>query len=229
MLTGEVIADPMDVLSGFGGHSLMNSLLAGLQGLQILGIGLIMCSDNGQVLEANRAAQEILSRRDGIATDPDNVIYCTSDETSRIVHRSIRRTANSGPFNNSAGNDVILVPKRQSRKHPLILSIRPTTANLITDGAASIAMILIVDTAEHCKATHEDLYGLYRFTKAETAVANILMDGRSLKDCCDELSRSYSTTRTHLKNMFRKTRVRHQSQLVSLLLRSIGLIRLERA
>jgi DNA-binding CsgD family transcriptional regulator len=88
-----------------------------------------------------------------------------------------------------------------------------------------VVLILILDPSVHTGASHRDLHELYRFTVAETELANFLMTGKSLRDCSHELGISYSTARTHLDNVFKKTGVRHQAHLVSLLLRSIGLLR----
>ena len=52
------------------------------------------------------------------------------------------------------------------------------------------------------------------------------MDGLSLGDCCRRLDILPSTARTRLKCIFKKTGVHRQSALVSLLLRTIGLVRL---
>jgi hypothetical protein len=52
------------------------------------------------------------------------------------------------------------------------------------------------------------------------------MNGKSLDDTCYRLGMGYSTARTHLRRMFKKTRARRQSEMISVLLKTIGLIRL---
>jgi hypothetical protein len=51
----------------------------------------------------------------------------------------------------------------------------------------------------------------------------LLMQGDELEECCRELAIRRSTGCTHLKRLFKKTGVHRQSQLVTLLLKSIGL------
>jgi DNA-binding CsgD family transcriptional regulator len=88
------------------------------------------------------------------------------------------------------------------------------------------ALILILDPALRSRATHSDLYNLYHLTATETALANRLMDGRSVVNCSRELGISRFTAKSHLDSIFKKTGVSRQRQLVRLLLRSIGVIRL---
>src|SRR5207302_4654814 len=57
-----------------------------------------------------------------------------------------------------------------------------------------------------------------------TRLANLLMQGTSLEYCCAELGIRRPTACSHLRQLFKKTHVQRQSQLVSLLLKSIGLM-----
>jgi DNA-binding CsgD family transcriptional regulator len=49
------------------------------------------------------------------------------------------------------------------------------------------------------------------------------MEGVALDDCCTQLGIRRTTARMHLRNIFAKTGVRRQGELVALLLKSIGL------
>jgi DNA-binding CsgD family transcriptional regulator len=49
------------------------------------------------------------------------------------------------------------------------------------------------------------------------------MEGWALEECCEELGIRRTTAKMHLRNIFAKTNVRRQGELVSLLLKSIGL------
>jgi DNA-binding CsgD family transcriptional regulator len=58
----------------------------------------------------------------------------------------------------------------------------------------------------------------------EACLANLLMQGKALDECCSLLGIRRSTARTHLQHLFEKVGVQRQSELVSLLLKSIGLV-----
>jgi DNA-binding CsgD family transcriptional regulator len=59
-------------------------------------------------------------------------------------------------------------------------------------------------------------------------MANLLMEGRTLDECCQQLAIRRSTGRTHVQHLFEKVGVQRQSELVSVLWKSIGLIRTNR-
>ena len=50
------------------------------------------------------------------------------------------------------------------------------------------------------------------------------MEGKALDECCKLLNIRRSTARTHLQHLFEKVGVQRQSELVSVLLKSIGLV-----
>jgi DNA-binding CsgD family transcriptional regulator len=82
---------------------------------------------------------------------------------------------------------------------------------------------MIVDSGIPANTVEEELRQLYRLTPMETRLAMGLVEGNSLDHCCHELGIRRSTGRMHVRNLFVKTGVRRQAELVSLLLRSIGL------
>jgi DNA-binding CsgD family transcriptional regulator len=73
--------------------------------------------------------------------------------------------------------------------------------------------------------TEVSLRELFRFTSCEARLANLLMEGKTVDDCCNHLDIRPSTVRMHLANLFAKTGVQRQGQLVSLLWKSVGMVR----
>jgi len=53
------------------------------------------------------------------------------------------------------------------------------------------------------------------------------MEGHALDNCCEQLDIRLSTARMHVANMFAKAGVQRQGQLISLLLKSVGLVRVK--
>jgi DNA-binding CsgD family transcriptional regulator len=200
------------------------ALLAGLEGLDLLGIGWLICTDSCLVLTASRVAWEVLHEDDGLVVGPNWLIGCASQESTQLLHQAVQRVGRASS-SERPDTGVTVQVRRRSGKRPLIVSVRSLRTRLRRDARRRVVLLLIVDPAVPIRTSLGDLYDLYRFTAAETELANLLMSGRSLMDCSRELGVSHSTVRSHLGRMFRKTRVRHQSQLVGLLLRSIGLIR----
>jgi DNA-binding CsgD family transcriptional regulator len=215
------IADASDDVCSSG---VARALVAGLEGLDLLGIGWLICTDSCLVLTASRVAWEVLHEDDGLVVGPKCMICCASQESTQLLHEAVQRVGRV-PSSERPESGVTVQVRRRSGKRPLIVSVRSLRTRLRRDARRRVVLLLIVDPAVPISTSLGDLHDLYRFTAAETELANLLMSGRSLMDCSRELGVSHSTVRSHLGRMFRKTRVRHQSQLVGLLLRSIGLIR----
>jgi DNA-binding CsgD family transcriptional regulator len=70
----------------------------------------------------------------------------------------------------------------------------------------------------------EGLRQLYGLTPSEARLANLMMEGNPLDACCKELQIRPSTARMHLSNLFAKTGVQRQGQLIALLVRSLGIL-----
>ena len=85
---------------------------------------------------------------------------------------------------------------------------------------ARAALLLLPDPGSPVEAAESDLRELYGLTSSEARLANLLMEGKTLNECCDELHICRSSGRTHLQHLFGKVGVQRQSELVFLLLKS---------
>lgn len=196
--------------------------LLSLEVLDLLSIGLVVCNAAGQLLVANRSAEEILRTRDGLELDSDGALCAI-----RACGQSSALAGKAGSRGELGAGDAAFTIQRASGKRALTVVVRsikdePTTG----DCALPAALVLILDSTLSVKTTESELHQLYGLTATEARLANLLTEGKALQDCCRELGISRSTACTHLRRLFKKTRVRRQSELVSLLLKSIGLARL---
>lgn len=198
-------------------------LTAGFEALDLLNIGLVVCGAAGQLLVANDTAQEVLQGRDGLELDSEGVLSATHDHNGSLgeVLRQVAKTAQTG----EAGSlDGAFAVRRPSGKRALTLFVRAVSGAAENPGAhAAAVLVMILDAALPVEATEAELRQLYGFTATEAQLANLMMEGMALEDCCRELGIRRTTVRMHLRNIFAKTGVRRQGELVSLLLKSIGL------
>jgi len=89
------------------------------------------------------------------------------------------------------------------------------------------ALVFVLDPDLPVQATESRLRQLYGFTSSEARLARLLMEGNALDDCCEPLKIRASTARRHLANMFAKAGVQHQGRLICLLLKSVGIVRVQ--
>jgi DNA-binding CsgD family transcriptional regulator len=97
-------------------------------------------------------------------------------------------------------------------------------AALEADPLAPATLLFILDPEISVGTVEAELRQLYGLTSMEACLANLLMGGKALDECCEILDIRRSTARTHLQHLFEKVGVQRQSELVSLLLKSIGLV-----
>ena len=197
-------------------------LSAVFQALDLLNIGLVVCNADGKMLVANQTAELILHKRDGLELNSEGVLSATNNDPDAVV-QLIRQVAASRSEENEPRDGAFAV-RRPCGKRSLTLFIRAVKASAgpAADNEAA-ALVMVLDSGLPVEATEAELRQLYGLTSTEAQLANLLMEGLALEDCGDELGIRRTTVRMHLRNIFAKTGVRRQGELVALLLKSIGL------
>jgi DNA-binding CsgD family transcriptional regulator len=200
----------------------LHLLMAGFEALDLVNVGLLVTNMGGQLLLANHTAEQILATRDGLEVTAGETVR-TSLKSSPALNLLVEAASKAQP---SEFGDAILAIRRPSGKRPFTLVIRPVqAASAATDPATPTTLIFILDPEFPVETAEEELRQLYGLTSTEACLANLLMEGKTLDDCCEILGIRRSTARTHLQHVFEKVGVQRQSELVSLLLKSIGLVR----
>jgi DNA-binding NarL/FixJ family response regulator len=191
---------------------------AGLEALDYLGIGWIVCTVSGLILVSNRTANNIVNGRDGLRLNSHGALSTTEGGNEAFV-QILRRAAEGALHNNCANRSATVLVRRASGKPPLTLFVSSTSQT----SAPPLALVMILDPSLRFRTTEADLYQLYGLSTTESRLALLLMEGCALEDCCFRLGISSSTGRAYVRRIFRKTSVHSQNQLVSVLVRSIGL------
>jgi len=196
-------------------------LTTGLNALAQLHIGLVLCCATGKVIASNAVAEDLLAARDGLELSPEGFLSTTEGNDPPIVE--VVRQAASGSSRFTKGTAVLALRRAQG-KRPLSIFVR-ARQNLPRQTAISngTVLIIILDSALSVAFIEPELRQLYSLTSSEARLANLLMEGKALEDCCKEMAICRSTGRTHLRRVFKKAGVHRQSELVALLLKSIGL------
>jgi DNA-binding CsgD family transcriptional regulator len=202
-------------------------LMAGFEALDLLNIGLAVTSATGLLLMANGAAEQILLSRDGLELS-DEGMFGVMKGCGRSLAPMLQRAAqfSSTTAANKSENAVVAVHRPSGKRAYTLLvrSVRPLRQEQDA-GALSCALVFILDPQVPVEAAESELRQLFDVTSTEARLANLLMEGRTLDECCELLKIRRSTGRTHLQHLFEKVGVQRQSELVSVLLKSIGLLR----
>ena len=201
-------------------------LSAGLDALSQLQIALLLCDGVGRVIGANYVAERILERRDGLELNPDGIL-CATQEGEPAIAALVQEVAEAARTGRLPETATVVALGRGAGRRPLSTFLRPSHTALkkpkVTKGTV---LVIVLDSELPVEVAVVELRQLYGFTSTEARLANLLMEGKALAACCDQLGIRRSTACTHLRRLFNKTGVHRQSELVALLLKSIGLARL---
>lgn len=189
-------------------------LVAAFEALSKLRIGIILCSASGQVINFNPVAEQIVASRDGLAISADGFLCGTAKDEPRITDLLQEAPRTGEVLNRRSALSI----QRGPHRRPLLVFV-----SAVCWGNPGTILLIVLDSARAVAEIEPQLRHLFGFTSAEARLANLLLDGKSLEDCCRQLGVQRSTGCTHLRRLFKKTGVRRQSELVALLLKSIGL------
>jgi DNA-binding CsgD family transcriptional regulator len=203
-----------------------NILAAGLEALEMLNIGVAVTNSARRVLFANQTAEQILLSRDGLEVSDQGVLQPISKWSNPSLPRVMQLASQAPQLDVSETKDAILAIRRPSGKRPFTLLVRSLKTKTSSSDLTSPSVLVFVwdpELPEH--DTEVGLRELFGLTSCEARLANLLMKGKSVDDCCTHLEIRPSTVRMHLANLFAKTGVQRQGQLVSLLWKSVGMVR----
>jgi DNA-binding CsgD family transcriptional regulator len=186
---------------------------ASLDALEQLDRAVLLLDAAGSVVNANRAAADILARRDGLTLDHQELHAATPHETS-LLRRAITdagRTSAGAGF--GSGGTIMLA--RPSGRRPLAVVVAPVAASRVFLKSRSVtAMVFISDPESPSLPTEDALQTLLGLTPAEARLTHLLAQGLRLTQAAERLDVRTETLRTRLKDIFAKTNTHRQSELV---------------
>jgi len=171
-----------------------------------------LLTEHGQIFHLNAAARELLRKEDGLIER--NNVLCAAMGTMRKRFAAFLQQASwcGGAF---AGFPTAkpLAMERPSGRRALQLLASPVSG----PGIATV-LLLATDPEEPVILRDDALREHYRFTAAETEVANGLLTGYSLDEIAALRKVKIGTIRDQIKSMLSKTGTSRQMEMVKLLL-----------
>ena len=162
----------------------------------------------------NRAAQQLLGRRDGLSIDM-NLLNASTSRLTQMLHALVARaTATSGQAR--GGAMALLRPSGRRALNAFVARLPGESSWPCVPDGAHAALILITDDERKAMASEDVLMSLYGLTRAEARIAGRLGRGEALAAVADSLGVLASTARTHLHHAFAKTATQRQSELARL-------------
>jgi len=184
---------------------------------------IVVTGPDGKVRFANRAADQLLSRGDGIDVTRGRIRASRSHDTEPLLSL-IENAAETSVGGAAMAVDAISIPSAKGGRPLAIVAepLSPAHGGRLGHEAERGAILFISDS-EACNRPSADRLGtVYGLTPAEGRVASLSVAGDSVASVADQLGVSLNTAKYHLKTVFEKVGVSRQSQLVRRALADVG-------
>jgi DNA-binding CsgD family transcriptional regulator/PAS domain-containing protein len=188
--------------------------------LDLLSTALIFLDDKGDILLMNRRAGDLLRRKDGLRLEHGKLIANLSSESAALVS-TIAKAAQTGNGKGFRAGGTTLITREKRR--PLSVTVAPLPSTTIALEKRPAAVLFISDPDQSSEVPVDLLQRSYGLTAAEARLAVLLAEGRGLNEAAELSGVTHNTAKTQLKNVFAKTQVQRQGELIRLLLLSFPL------
>src|SRR5215469_523337 len=146
-------------------------MLAGLNALDVVDVGVVVADGLGRLLLANQVARQILDARDGIAVSSSGILEVVAASGCRPLRIPKERA--------SSKNGAMEAVLRRSGRRPLTILVRSLNTDKTNWKPVEPAfLIFMLDPERPVEATEAALRQLYKFTATEARLAKLLMSGR---------------------------------------------------
>jgi DNA-binding CsgD family transcriptional regulator len=186
-------------------------------GLELIGRGAVLADVDASACLANRIALQLLRSGNGLAL-VSGVLVADRASDTRMLAALLREAIVLG----EEPKDSPLRIPRKNGLSDLIVHIAPGPALKVSPARDGRTALMTITDPEQCvRVNEQDLTRLYGLTRGEAALANLILQGKSVDDAAGELFISAHTARTHLKRIFLKTDTHRQPELVVRLLSAV--------
>jgi DNA-binding CsgD family transcriptional regulator/PAS domain-containing protein len=185
-----------------------------------LPFGVVLVDQDLRVLECNNAAEQLLDRADGLLIRQNGVLSARSQQHAAQLSKAVAGLCLSGALTLPVNGTDLLLRSPLEDGPVLALSIGPGTeaGRAVHPFGQRVAVIFIKDLSQRTSdALTQQIRSLFTLTPREAQLAAALATGQSMKTIAADGAVAYSTLRSTLEHVFRKTGTHQQSELVALL------------
>ena len=177
--------------------------------------GIVILDKTCRVLFMNRTAEDMVRGGEGLTVRSGRLCAVDLKDSMGLLDLIHSVTATTGAKGTTAARAMFISRRKRC---PLKLTVAPFLTQAATSPCSAAAIAFISDH-EQTNQDREMFLRRYGLTPAESRLALLLSEGRSLKEAADHCGVTYNTVRSQLKSIFSKTGVDRQAELVQVLLR----------
>ncbi|AUX86624.1 hypothetical protein C3F34_11630 [Acinetobacter sp. ACNIH2] len=187
--------------------------------LNHLNIAVIVVNSQYQLIYSNHIAQEILQSSHILGLDTNNRLK-TSKRQQNELNQMIRSVF-KGPSIQHIGGTMMLY--KQPDEPLLQLSITPFIQNHTLNYLNSLsdqAVIFITKAKQLYQLSTDYLIKTYNLSLREIQVCELFINGFNLDEICEQLKITKNTLHTYFRNIYIKTSLNSQAELLYLLIKT---------
>ncbi|MFD1559596.1 helix-turn-helix transcriptional regulator [Paraburkholderia silviterrae] len=193
-----------------------------MRALDAIPMAVWMCGADCKVLSANLAARAMTDTPRGLRVNALGRLHAELPEDDEKLQRALARAAGVRVQQPRIGTALGLARLCSvTRISAMVTPVHEATADI---DAETAVIVFASDPDDGLTTPEELLCKIYGLTRHQARLAGWLMRGEGLKAYAQAYEVAYDTARSHLKQVFAKTGVKRQADLVRLLLSSAALI-----
>jgi DNA-binding CsgD family transcriptional regulator/PAS domain-containing protein len=181
--------------------------------LDALKCGVVLTNSSGSILHANRAAEGMM-RYGGPIQGVRGALHAKPPAAARELRSAISLAAKDEASLGKTGLAIRLGEEDEPAQYAHVLPLAGGELRTRLDPEAVAAVF--VGAAADDEDGAEAMAAAFSLTFAESRLIENLLAGHSLKEAGAALGVATTTVKTHLKNIFQKTGVRRQAELIRL-------------
>lgn len=176
-----------------------------LTALDRIATGVLVTSDQGEIVVANLAARELLDNRDGLYTSRFGTLMAREDTANSALYDCISAVSATAVGENDNSGGIVKVPRLGSEA-ALVAVIAPLRDSEIEiDTGFTGSLITIVDPMRPVKVQTDLLSSAYGFTTAETRVASLLLQGLTNWEISEQIGVGRETVKSQVSTILAKS------------------------
>jgi DNA-binding CsgD family transcriptional regulator len=188
--------------------------------LEKISQNVIVLDKFGKIVFATDSAAKLIAGRDGLSIDHRGVLSANSPQESKKLKLLLQSVFEPARVENVDYAKTIQI-SRLSGRRPFSVFVSPFYEKSgVLFMRQTFALLFIKEPDDKVESIEPFLSDTYSLTSAESRLAVLLAQGRSINEICEILGVKQNTVRTHLKRVFSKTETTRQSELVKLIINS---------
>jgi DNA-binding CsgD family transcriptional regulator/PAS domain-containing protein len=162
----------------------------------------------------NRAAEQILTRKDGLALIGRKLAAASGTEHYQLMRCIGSAAANRAPRGQMPGGRIAISRPSGLQPYQAIVLALAVTSQVEARQGKGMAAVVIKDPEPGPTSSIGPVAQMYGFTPAEARLATLILDGCGLFEAAKRLSISKNTARTHMKRIYAKSGTHRQVEFV---------------